>query len=680
MPRVHGLRDEPRPVRIADGPQRRQPAVAQRGSKRVHQGVVGETVGDQHHLVARHREVTPGRVIAKHHALGRDRGEFRLREERHVETEQSPLDALLLERVLRPDRHERRRGHERDGAPHPRKALSQHAAHVIVVVVVHDDATEARRTIHHVVGRVDSAQVVSRHRPPPTAPDPVAPPRGARRDDHVLRLEAKDIAGGHRVPGEHLDGAQSLELRHAPIHHAAPLGQSRERRLAHHPAAHLVPCLGERHLVTLLAEHARALEAGGPRTDHQHRVRRRRLRHAFRMPSTPPLLAHRRVLRAPDRHEPAVRRDADVAPDALADVVHTPRADLVRQERVGDRRPRRADQVEDAAPNGRDHRVGTRVAADTDHRLGRERLHEGAVALLVALLLEARRRRVVAPTADVDVPQVRVLGQHRDDVASFARALDAVGAEQLVDGEARDDAAPVTDGVLGVVDELPKKTHAVLERATVLVGAVVVPARHELHGKRQQVPRVAVDEVEAHVARADRGGAVPASHVADVGLRHGPGLHRLVARAAGDRHGARPHRHGPRVQVGRIDPRVDELDPGERSVRVHGVDHAAERGHILVGPEAPLEVRGEVAGGVDLHLLRAHHPPATFGLGATHGGERLGVPVPHAVAVGHLVEAVGRRDGADPDRLEEEGVVVHGKDGCRPRWRAAMDSAYSESC
>ena len=39
-------------------------------------------------------------------------------------------------------------------------------------------------------------------------------------------------------------------------------------------------------------------------------------------------------------------RDADVAADALADLVETTFLDLLRQERVGDRRPGRADNVE----------------------------------------------------------------------------------------------------------------------------------------------------------------------------------------------------------------------------------------------------------------------------------------------------------------------------------------------
>ena len=88
----------------------------------------------------------------------------------------------------------------------------------------------------------------------------------------------------------------------------------------------------------------------------------------LRMPAPPPLLAHRRVLRAADRRDREVAGHADVAADALADVLEPAFLDLLRQERVGDRRPGRADDVEDAA-RPPDHRVGRGEAPDADHRL-----------------------------------------------------------------------------------------------------------------------------------------------------------------------------------------------------------------------------------------------------------------------------------------------------------------------
>src|SRR6185369_7637178 len=65
----------------------------------------------------------------------------------------------------------------------------------------------------------------------------------------------------------------------------------------------------------------------------------------LRMPAAPPLLAHAWVLRAADRGHGGIARDADVAADALADVLQAALLDLLGQERVGDRRPRGADEV-----------------------------------------------------------------------------------------------------------------------------------------------------------------------------------------------------------------------------------------------------------------------------------------------------------------------------------------------
>ena len=85
-----------------------------------------------------------------------------------------------------------------------------------------------------------------------------------------------------------------------------------------------------------------------------------------------------------------VAGDADVAADALADVLPAPLLDLLRQERIGDRRPRRADQVEHAVAHHPHHRVGGGEPADADDGLGRERLEPAHVLLLRALVGEAR--------------------------------------------------------------------------------------------------------------------------------------------------------------------------------------------------------------------------------------------------------------------------------------------------
>src|SRR3546814_18965916 len=58
------------------------------------------------------------------------------------------------------------------------------------------------------------------------------------------------------------------------------------------------------------------------------------------VPALAPFLAHGRVLGAADRRDGEIAGNADVAADAFADVFRPPLFDLLRQERIGDGRPR----------------------------------------------------------------------------------------------------------------------------------------------------------------------------------------------------------------------------------------------------------------------------------------------------------------------------------------------------
>ncbi|MCY1250157.1 hypothetical protein D9M72_637660 [compost metagenome] len=83
-------------------------------------------------------------------------------------------------------------------------------------------------------------------------------------------------------------------------------------------------------------------------------------------------------------------RNADVAADTLADLLDAALPDLVRQERIGDRGTRAADQVENAPTNLGDHRVRRRETADADDRLVRHPLHEIDYRLMAAFAGETR--------------------------------------------------------------------------------------------------------------------------------------------------------------------------------------------------------------------------------------------------------------------------------------------------
>ena len=75
------------------------------------------------------------------------------------------------------------------------------------------------------------------------------------------------------------------------------------------------------------------------------------------MPSAPPFLAHRRVLCAPYRHTLRVAHDADIAANALSDIVKSAFSDLAGQERVRDRRSGGANEIRLPIADARYHPV-----------------------------------------------------------------------------------------------------------------------------------------------------------------------------------------------------------------------------------------------------------------------------------------------------------------------------------
>src|SRR6185437_10085544 len=95
-------------------------------------------------------------------------------------------------------------------------------------------------------------------------------------------------------------------------------------------------------------EHDRALHPRRPAADDEHvAIGAGCGREALRVPAAAILLARGGVLDAAEVAPELRLRDADVGADALADLVEAALLDLPRQERIGDRRPRRADQVPD---------------------------------------------------------------------------------------------------------------------------------------------------------------------------------------------------------------------------------------------------------------------------------------------------------------------------------------------
>src|SRR2546423_314966 len=212
-----------------------------------------------------------------------------------------------------------------------------------------------------------------------------ARPARSGGDDPVRVAPAPDVLRRQAFAAVDGDVRQPLQLTPAPVEAAPPACQSGQARLEAQAAADLLRRLRHGHLVTAPAERQRALEACGTRADHQNRGRTARRGDALGVPPATPLLADRRVLSAAHRHRVGPARDADVAADALADVLLAALVDFPGKERIRDRGSRRADQVEHAAFDLTDHGVRGGETADADHRLACELLDELDDRLMAAL-------------------------------------------------------------------------------------------------------------------------------------------------------------------------------------------------------------------------------------------------------------------------------------------------------
>ena len=271
------------------------------------------------------------------------------RDDVHLELEQAPLDPVLLHRGDRPGGHAVSRRHEHHAPPGANQELGEDAAHVVVIVVEdRDELAVGQPPGHEVIGRQHRQRRIQRDPAGVMASDAVRAPAGAGRDGDVVEVVAEDLVGGHPALRA-LDRSQPLELGLAVVDDADVARHPGQPRLARGTAAESGRLLGQDHLVAPLAQRLGRLEPRRATSHDQHL----RLAHArpdpLGMPATPPLLPHRRVLGAADRGHREVARHADVAPDALPDVVEAPLLDLAREERVGDRRSCGADEIEHAA-------------------------------------------------------------------------------------------------------------------------------------------------------------------------------------------------------------------------------------------------------------------------------------------------------------------------------------------
>ena len=274
----------------------------------------------------------------------------------------------------------------------------------------------------------------------------------------------------------------------------------------------------------------------------------------------------------------------------------------------------------------------------------------------MVLLEEPRGSRILPPLGDVadrEVPEVDDVVAVLDEPHAVLTHLDRGRSEQVVDGEARGDRAVVADRLADLDQRLAPEARPVLERAAVAVGASVVVRREELE-RQVRMGAVDVDDVEAGLARADRGVDVHLLDGVDVVLIHvaGKDVQLEVGRDLRWPTWRRAGLHARRMRAA-----VPQLDPGECAELVQAVAHRREVAHIALVPDPRRDPRGVVRLGVDRAILGAARTPAALGLHATVVRLHPRLLRAGADAMWHLVEAVLQRLRADPDRLEEDVVL-----------------------
>ena len=165
--------------------------------------------------------------------------------------------------------------------------------------------------------------------------------------------------------------------------------------------------------------------------------------------------------------------------------------------------------------------------------------------------------------------------------------------------------------------------------------------------------RIDIDDVEAGLAGALGGIAMPAPDVADVLLVDAARLHGIGARGDADEI-QRWLAGGEAGDVIAADP---ELAAGERPLAMHRLGHQPLGADIFIVPEPGIGIGRVVGARMDRAIFGVHHGPAALGLHAAHGGQGTGQGPAHAGAMRHLIEAVACRQRPDAHRLEQDVVT-----------------------
>ncbi len=382
------------------------------------------------------------------------------------------------------------------------------------------------------------------------------------------------------------------------------------------------------------------------------------------MPAAPPFLADRGVLGAAHRHPVVPARYTDIAANAFADLVLAPAADLRRQEGVGNRGPRTADQVENAAADLRHHGIGRGEAPHTHDGLGGQFAHELDDRFVRAFGTKTRSAAIGGAGIHFHIPQIGHVAEQRDHLVGLRGMVVAGFRAQFLERNAQRHRTGIPHRIPRSLEHFAYEAHPVGNAATIGIGALVVLRQQEFIAQIAHAG-IDIDDVETGLARALCRRDLPADHITDIAR-----IHDARTQVAHESHVGR----GPRNTRGRIgrDARtavhyrraaMPEFDRGECAVCVYRLGHQRVRTHIVLVPQACERQRAVVRGGMDRCSSRGDHAPAALGLGGAKRGAHPRVGLGHATRVGYLVEAVGRGYRSDFHRLEKYRVVrvaVHG--------------------
>ena len=449
------------------------------------------------------------------------------------------------------------------------QVLGDDAAQIIVVVVKDQHPICRHGAGEYILGRQYLRQIEGFSGYLEGRIKPLGPACPGRHRD-VIGAKAQCGLGIEFAVGVHRHVAHLREGPHAVIANPSPGGHARELAFLQYPAAPVIGLLGDGDFKALLGCDQRGFQSGGAAAHHQHVARLRGLRKSLWVPAAAPFFARRGVLGAAHRHAVVPAGNADVAANALADVVAVAFADLGRQKGVGNAGSRATDQIEHAAANLRHHGVGRGKTAHADHRAIGHPLHKVDNGLMSALWPEARGAAVRGARIHFHVPQIGHVREQADHAVGFAFIMVTGLAPQFFKADAQRHRRATAGLVARHLQHFPYEAHAVLQCAAIAVVAVVVLWQQKLVAEVTHAG-IHIKNVKACIEGASRCQSLPVQHLVDVSAGHflGPQLAHKAHMRCRPRNARRGERWQARGAVHDRRATVPKLHCGEAPVAVN---------------------------------------------------------------------------------------------------------------